>query len=173
MSIERHLNALMVVIISSVLFGALGIQFFLKEEPCPLCLLQRLGMMGVAISALMNVRFGIRKRHYGIALFSCVFGGFVALRHIALHACPGFPTFGKPFWGLSLYTWSFILFSSSVFYIGALLSIFDKQVESDTLKKMNWFGTLAFIALLIAILMNVGTTFLQCGLGVCQDVPHP
>jgi disulfide bond formation protein DsbB len=167
---ERPLNALMVLIISGVLLGALAIQFFLHEQPCPLCLLQRLGMIGVATGALMNVKFGIRKRHYGVALFACVFGGFIALRQIALHACPGFPTFGKPFWGLSLYTWSFLIFSCSVFYMGMLLCIFDKQVESGIPKKMDLIGKLAFYLLFAAVSINVITTLIQCGFSVCEDV---
>lgn len=162
---ERNLNAFQVLIISAVLFGALSIQFFEQEEPCPLCLLQRIGMLGVASGALMNCRFGPHKSHYGLSLLSAFFGGFVALRQIALHICPGFPTFGRPFWGLSLYTWSFIVFCSSVAYIGLELLIFDQSKEKEG---MNWFCHLAFFVLFLAALINVVATFFECGLGPCQ-----
>ena len=127
---EKNLNALQALIIACVLFGGFGIQFFEHEEPCPLCLLQRIGMIGVASGALMNCRFGPNKAHYGLSLLAAFYGGFIALRQIALHVCPDFRTFGEPFWGLSLYTWSFLLFSCSVLYSGLLLLIFN-QTNSE------------------------------------------
>ncbi len=162
---ERNLNALQALIIASVLFGAFAIQFFKHETPCPLCLLQRIGMIGLATGALMNCRFGPSKYHYGISLLFCVFGGFVALRQIALHVCPDFPTFGHPFWGLSLYTWSFILFASSVAYISLLLMIFDHSKPSQG--KMSWFCYVAFAAIFIAAFANIFTTFAICGFSPC------
>ena len=165
---ERNLNALMALIIAGVLWGALCIQFFKHEEPCPLCLLQRLGMLGVAIGALMNVKFGTRQMHYGLSLISAIFGGFVALRHISLHICPGFPTFGHPFWGLSLYTWSFFVFVSSVAYIALLFLIFDHREEKVHPSRVTWFGHFSFILVFLVALTNIFTTLWQCGLSVCQ-----
>lgn len=168
---ERNLNALMAFIIAAILWGALGIQFFKHEQPCPLCLLQRLGMLGVAAGALMNAKFNPSKLHYGLSLLSAVFGGFVALRQISLHICPGFPVFGKPFLGLSLYTWSFIIFSSSVAFIALLLMIFDhKEREAHEVPALNWIGKIAFLFVFLVALTNIFTTLWQCGLGVCADV---
>jgi disulfide bond formation protein DsbB len=164
---EKHLNALMAIIISGVLWGALAIQFFKHEEPCSLCLLQRLGMLGVAGGALMNVKFATRKTHYGLSLLAAFFGGFVALRQISLHVCPGFPTFGHPFWGLNLYTWSFFVFASSVVYIGFLLLIFDRQSGSAEATPLNWWGHLAFILVFLVALTNIFTTLWQCKLSAC------
>ena len=158
----------MAIILACILFGALAIQFFAHETPCPLCLMQRFGMLGVAVGALMNIKFGPRKAHYGISLFSSVFGGFVALRQIALHVCPEFPTFGVPFWGLSLYTWSFITFASTVIYIALLLMIFDRKERHDSLP-INGFGYLAFGFVFLASFINIFTTFWQCGLSACAD----
>lgn len=168
LSLERHLNALMALIISGVLWGALGIQFFGHEEPCPLCLLQRLGMMAVASGALMNVKFGIRRLHYGLSLLSAVFGGFVASRHFLLHVCPGFPTFGKPVWGLSLYTWSFLVFACSVVYI-AFLFLFFNHNEKEKVVPITWFGHLSFILVFLAALTNIFATLWLCGFGPCES----
>jgi len=186
---ERHLNALMAVLLSAVLWGALAIQFIKHEMPCPLCFLQRLGMLGVASGALMNVKFGPRKAHYGFSLFFAVFGGFVALRQIALHVCPGFPIFGHPFWGLSLYTWSFIVFASSIFYIGSLFLIFDKSTftilskgaaeregaagSTKDLHMIPYFHRwwqIAFILVFLVALTNCIGVLWQCGLGPCKDI---
>lgn len=164
---EKNLNALLALIICGVLLGALAIQLFKHEQPCPLCLLQRLGMLGVATGALMNVKFNPQKAHYGLSLLGAFSGGFVALRQIALHVCPGFHTFGIPFWGLSLYTWSFLVFVSSVVYIALLLLIFNRTKENQEALKMNWFGYLAFILVFIVAVVNIVTTFSLCGFGPC------
>jgi disulfide bond formation protein DsbB len=167
---ERNLNTLMAILIAAVLWGALCIQFIKQETPCPLCFLQRLGMLGVAAGALMNVKFGPRKIHYGLSLLSTLFGGFVALRQIALHVCPQFPTFGHPFWGLSLYTWSFILFACSVAYIALLLIIFEQKTDREGPKRPNGWGHLAFALVFLVALTNIFTTLWQCGLTPCTDV---
>lgn len=165
--IERFLNAVIVLILSGVLLGAFGFQFIKHEEPCPLCLLQRLGMFGVGLGALLNVRFGIKMPHYGIILLSAFFGGFVALRQISLHVCPGFPLFGIPFWGLSLYTWSFLVFASTVLAV-ALLLFLPKKPDSD--KPALGMGEKSVILLFLLIaLANAIATLFQCGLGPCVD----
>ena len=168
---EKHLNALLALLLAVILWGAFGIQFFKHEQPCPLCLLQRLGMLGVAAGALMNVKFKPHKFYYGLSLLSAAFGGFVALRHIFLHICPGFPTFGHPFWGLSLYTWSFIIFACTIVYIALLLIFFDSK-EPPNLKegRLNWWGQLAFVLTFLVALTNIFMTLHQCGLSVCADV---
>jgi hypothetical protein len=155
---ERHLNALMALLLTGILLGALGIQFIGHEEPCPLCYLQRLGMLGVASGALMNVKFGGR----------CIFGGFVGLRQFFLHVCPGFETFGKPVWGLSLYTWSFIVFASCVTYISLLFLIFDSKEHEEESVRVTWFGHLASILVFLVAVSNIFGALLQCGLGTCH-----
>ncbi len=164
-NMERNLNALLVLIISSILLGACAIQVFEDETPCPLCFLQRLGMFGVATGALMNCRFGRRALHYGLSLISALFGGAVALRQIALHICPGSPKFGLPFWGLNLYTWSFLVFACSVAYIALLLIFFDRSKKSEG--SMNAFGHLAFIAAFGLEIANIVTSLVICGWGTC------
>jgi disulfide bond formation protein DsbB len=165
---ERQLNALMALILAGILWAALGIQFIGKEEPCPLCFLQRLGMLGVASGALMNVLCGVRRLHYGLSLLSALFGGFVALRHICLHICPGSTPFGKPIFGLSLYTWSFIVFTCCVAYITLLFLIFDTKKEEENPLKATWFGQLSYIVVFLVSLTNIFAALWQCGVSACH-----
>lgn len=167
---ERNLNALLIIILSGVLLSAYAVQFLWNEEPCPLCLLQRLGMLGVASGALMNLRFGVRPFHYGLSLISAVVGGTVALRQISLHVCPGFaPPFGLPVLGLSLYTWSFLVFVCSVLYIAFLLFLYKPgESELEPAAYTKWSKT-AFSLIFFVALTNVITTWMQCGLGPCVD----
>jgi disulfide bond formation protein DsbB len=110
--LARSLNVLFVLAVSLILLAAFGVQFAKGELPCPLCLLQRLAMLGVGAGALLNVRYGVRPRHYGFALASAIFGGAVAGRQVLLHIAPGDPGYGEPLLGWHLYTWSFVAFAS-------------------------------------------------------------
>lgn len=166
---ELNLNALIVLTISGILLAAFGVQFFLKEEPCPLCMLQRAGMIGVAAGMLLNIKFGIKMSHYGISLLSALVGGFVALRQISLHVCPGFPAFGLPVLGLSLYTWSFIVFVCVVLAVACLLFLYDPIESQKDNPPINGFCTFAFILIFLVTVANIVTTFLQCGIGPCAD----
>lgn len=166
--LERNLNALIGLILAGTLLSAFGVQFIWREEPCPLCLLQRLGMLGVSAGALMNVFFNIRMSHYGVMLLCSIFGGFVALRQVSLHVCPGFSTFGWPVLGLSLYTWSFVVFACVVASVGILLLLYNPYKEYEASPSVNALGKIALLLTLFVGIANVFTTLWQCGLGVCE-----
>ncbi|MBA3722091.1 MAG: disulfide bond formation protein B [Parachlamydiaceae bacterium] len=165
---ERDLNALIIIILGCVLISAFGVQFIAHEQPCPLCMLQRLGMLGVATGCLLNLWFGIRMSHYGVALLSSLVGGFVALRQISLHVCPGTVAFGIPVLGLSLYTWSFIIFVCCVLAIALLLFLYDPKESLENPLPLNGFCKFTFGLIFLVALTNIITTFLQCGWGPCE-----
>lgn len=167
-ALERNLNALLVVGISCVLLGSFGIQFFKGEQPCILCLLQRAAMIGVATGALLNLRMGVRPMHYSLSLFFAAFGGSVALRQFLLHVCANFPTFGVPLWGLSLYTWSFLIFAASVVYIGVLLLLYKPSEKTERPPALCGLGAVAFGLLFLVAFANIFVSFALCGLGVCE-----
>jgi disulfide bond formation protein DsbB len=164
----RFLNSLIVLIISGVLLGAFGVQIFEHEQPCPLCLLQRVCMISVATGCLMNLKFGIQMKHYALCLLSSLLGGSVALRQISLHVCPTFSTFGIPVLGLSLYTWSFLIFTCVVFAVSLLLFLYRPEYEKEH-TKMNLLETLTFTLIFLVTIANVFATFYQCGWGPCED----
>ena len=168
-NVQRSLNILGVLVISAVLLSAYCVEFFWHEVPCPLCMLQRLGMIAAASGLLLNIRFGIKMSHYGLSLISSIFGGGVALRQISLHVCPGMPTFGLPVLGLSLYTWSFVVFACIIFAIGGLLCLYDPAKDSLDIPKRDKMGAFAFGILLTITTANIITTFIHCGFGPCQE----
>lgn len=166
---ERDLNALIAIILSGILLAAFGVQIFMHEQPCPLCLLQRLGMLGVAAGALLNVWYGVRMSHYGVILLNALMGGLVALRQISLHACPGFSVFGLPVLGLSLYTWSFIIFVCVVLATALLLFLYDPRESLDEPPPLNLWCKASLGLILLISAANIFTTLFQCGLGPCTD----
>jgi disulfide bond formation protein DsbB len=163
MNLERTLNALLVYILMGVITSAFFVQFVWQEVPCPLCLLQRIGMIGVAFGALLNLRFGISRVFYAISLLSALVGAGVALRQIALHVCPGTSPFGSPVLGLSLYVWSFIVFVCSLTFIAVCLMIRDQRPSKE-----NGFEKGAFWLTAWVVGVNLIATFIQCGIGPCD-----
>ena len=163
------MNALLILILSGVMIAAFGVQIFLEEQPCPLCYLQRLAMTGIGVGVLMNLRFGVKTKHYGVALLSCVFGGLVALRQTALHICPGDPTFGSPILGMDLWIWSFLVFVSAITYIAFLLFFYDPELAHQKIQKMNIFSKCVTWIFVIVTVGNVLSALHSCGLGPCLD----
>lgn len=166
---QRFLNALIIWILASIMLAAFGVQLFLKEQPCPLCLLQRIGMLGVAFGAMLNLQFRIRPIHYALMLFSALYGGFVALRQIMLHVCPGFPQFGMPILGLSLYTWSFLVFVCVIAAVAFLLCLYETRQNEETPTPLHWFFQGADWFILAIAVMNIFSTLLLCGISACKD----
>lgn len=168
-TLQQNLNALIILVIAGIISGAFWIQFVEHEQPCPLCLLQRLGMISVASGLMLNLWFGVRMSHYALSLLSALMGGFVALRQISLHVCPGFATFGLPVLGLSLYTWSFIVFVCCVLAISLLLFLYNPEQQKEAVPPLSPLSKLAIAALIFVTATNIVTSFLQCGFGPCQE----
>lgn len=165
--LERSLNTIWAFVICGVLLGGYSVQFLKHELPCPLCLLQRLSMIGVAMGPLLNLRFGIYPAHYAVSILSALFGGFVSLRQISLHICPGFSSFGEPVLGLELYTWALVVFACSIFVSAILLFLHTTSPQHIQKVQMSIFEKIAFWLVLFMTAANVVTTLQECGLSAC------
>jgi disulfide bond formation protein DsbB len=109
-----------------ILGGALFVQFFLHEQPCPLCELQRAAFINIGIGLLMNVRYGNKASHWGIVILSACAGLAVSIRQIVLHITSP-QGFGDAFLGMHMYTWCFIGFSLAVVGSAVMLLIYPER----------------------------------------------
>lgn len=166
--LSQVLSGILVVILSGVVTSAFGYQFLTGENPCPLCLLQRLGMIGVATGQLLNFRFGISMKHHAFSLVHCLFGGSVAIRQILLHICLNFPTFGTPVLGLSLFTWSFLVFVCASLLIIFLMAIYKPNMQPATSKGIKALHLFAGSFIFLIAVADIATTLNICGLGACS-----
>ncbi|MCZ6791467.1 MAG: disulfide bond formation protein B [Candidatus Dadabacteria bacterium] len=173
-SLATRINSYAVLGICGVLLGAYYIQFVEGEFPCPLCLFQRLAMLGVAFGAMLNLRYGIRPSHYGVSLLSAIFGASVSIRQILLHIGPSDTGYGSPVLGMHLYTWAFIVFAVVILLIGIMMFFetqFEDSSENRSAKSIGWFVKAVFFLVVLIAASNVITTFLECGFGQCPDNP--
>ena len=168
-------NAVAAAGIALVLLVAFGLQFGLKELPCPLCNLQRVAFALCGFGFLLNLRFGVQPLHYGLSLLAALFGVAVAGRQVLLHIVPGSGSYGSAIFGFYLYTWSLLAFLAVIAGI-ALLMILGGRPDhdrSDHQAALRFRGFYRFAAyLLIAVtLANAVNSFAQCGPVECEGDP--
>ena len=162
----KAMNALLIFILVGVLSGGFFEQFYYPETPpCPLCILQRASMVGIALGALLNLKFRIHVYHYAICYLYAILGASISIRQIVLHICPNMPQFGIPVFGLGLYTWAFLVFACTLLGL-TLLLFFLKDREKE---EKNGLFLLSFFLLFFIISFNIISTLFICKLGPCQD----
>src|SRR5690606_30148285 len=94
------LNAIGLLAICAALSFALTDQIVYHDLPCPLCILQRAGLMAAGFGLALNLGIAIRPAHYGLMILGAMLGGTIAARQIALHIVPGTGSYGNAFLGL-------------------------------------------------------------------------
>lgn len=171
--IIKTLNAIDALGLAFLLLVAFILQIRYHELPCPLCLLQRLGVLAIAFGFLLNVQFKIRPAHYTLSLLSAMLTASICVRQIFLHVIPGDPGYGLPLFGLHLYTWLFLLCVGVIIYISIIFSI-APQYEYDEPSKTKGMQLLTHVAFAIVFLLaifNGISTYLECGIKACPENP--
>ncbi len=179
-ALTRAIITAAIVGMGCVVTGALVFQYGFGETPCPLCLLQRLGMFGIMLSGLMCLIFGPHPRYYALTLFSTLFGGTVSARQILLHIDgPAGSGYGSTVMGYHLYTWAFIVFCFSAIGVGILMILYrdgDSDIDTATplLSRLNRCERFALVFVGTLLLVNTVGVFVECGwTACCDDGPCP
>ncbi|HEY3597557.1 MAG TPA: disulfide bond formation protein B [Paraburkholderia sp.] len=90
---ERNLLVLLGLICVALVGGALYLQFVERQDPCPLCIIQRYFYLLIAVFAFLGARLrgwgGVRLLEL-LALLSAVAGAVTAARHVYVQAHPNF-----------------------------------------------------------------------------------
>ena len=171
--IIKILNAIDALGLVFLLLIAFILQIGFHELPCPLCLLQRLGVLAIAFGFLLNVQFKIRPAHYALSLLSAILTASISVRQIFLHVIPGDTGYGLHLFGLHLYTWVFLLCVGVIIYISIIFSI-SPQYEYDEPSKtkgMQFLTHMAFALVFLLAILNGISTYFECGLKACPDNP--
>ncbi|AOM42441.1 disulfide bond formation protein B [Xenorhabdus hominickii] len=156
--------------ISVVLLVAFYYQLALYDLPCPLCLLQRAGIIMIGFGFLFNIYFGIKNAHYSLSIFGCIVTGFVAMRQVSLHILPGDTGYGSTFFGLHFYTWAAILSILTIIAIAVIMPLKAGNTDS-TRYTPPALGKVVMWLFAFLIAANLISTLLECGSGQCDDNP--
>jgi len=162
---ERNLNLVAIVILCFSMGFGFFVEFCEGQTPCILCFLQRIIIMGMAISLYLNLLIGVKARHYGFALIWSLAGLACSLRHMAINICKEVPFGAYLFGPYRLYTWSFLLFFFSIFALALLLCI-DKKTWIFP-KKQKKDGVVYIAATLLLLMLGTGffSALNNCGWG--------
>ncbi|AZD74449.1 disulfide bond formation protein B [Pseudomonas chlororaphis] len=171
LNIGDVLNIIGLLGVSASLVIAFYYQLVEHELPCPLCLLQRVGMIAIGFGFLMNVHFGIRSAHYGVALLGSLLTGAIASRQMFLHIMPGDPGYGLALFGLHFYTWAVVSALATITFVSGLLILKTWERPSPIQPRMHVLGKLAIIVFVFLIAANLVSTLLECGMGECEANP--
>jgi disulfide bond formation protein DsbB len=164
------LNALGLYAISLVLLLGLVFQLLWHELPCPLCLLQRVAFVALAVGPILNIRHGPRPSHYAMSLLAALVGMMVAVRQVMLHILPGNPGYGSAVAGLHYYSWAALIFVFAIVLIGLVL-LFDRQFADTPVTSPSLFAVLAVWLIIIVAAANAAATLLECGFTWCAKDP--
>jgi disulfide bond formation protein DsbB len=155
-----------------VILAAISTQFTGDEMPCPLCVLQRMGMILVGIAALWMVgqarkrtlTMGGYARSYGFMMLGALLGASISIRQVELHILPGDAGYGGTVLGLHLYTWALVTFIIVLIYTAIMLTFlrptFPVVPQGDLAKWISWILIGIFIAVILA---NVVLIFAEEG----------
>lgn len=169
-SLSVALNTLGLYAIAVVLAVAFAMQFARGELPCPLCLLQRVFFIALAVGPILNLRYGPRPSHYGLSMLAALAGAAVSVRQVLLHILPGDPGYGSAVLGYHYYTWALILFVTALVLL-ALILMFDRQFEGHDTPRHSGLGVIAVWLVVGLALANVLSTTAICGFAACPDNP--
>ncbi len=165
-----QLNVLALLVVTLILAGAFAEQIYFGELPCPLCLLQRVGLITAGLGFMLNLRFGLHPMHYGVTMIAGLVGAATSGRQVLLHIIPDGMGYGKVFFGMHLYTWSFVSFVCILFGVGVLLMISGSPNTSQP--KLGRWVKLVFGLFFIVVCANLVSTLLECGLSECPSDPN-
>lgn len=164
------LNTLGLFGISAILLIAFYYQFMFSELPCPLCLLQRAGIILIGFGFLFNLCLGVKNLHYSFALIGCVLTGLIAARQVFLHILPGDAGYGSTFLGLHFYTWALIA-SILIIVAVAVIAALPKSDSAQSLGAMSLTVKIIIALFVLMITANLISTVFECGGGQCADNP--
>lgn len=146
-------------------------QLALGEIPCPLCMLQRIGLMMVGFGFFMNLRFGPRASHYSIIIVSALVGATASLRQVLLHITPGSGFYGSSILGYHMYTLGFITFVACIFAAAVLMVLDRDQLSSRAALTFSpWRKALGALLLSLCV-ANLASNVLVCGFAMCSGDP--
>ena len=167
--------ALIMLVIAGILTAAMTLQYANGELPCPLCLLERLAMLGVCFGIVLNFRAGFSHQNTGFTLLAALFLLIVSVRQTLLdiYPRPGHEYIGSAILGLHMPVWSIVIALAILLAYAIKLSVIggDEHLREHDVSEFPRLRTAAFaLAVYVTAIcaINLVSVVVQCGLGECH-----
>jgi len=164
-------NMIALVAVCGSLVVAFYWQIAFNELPCPLCQLQRVGLILAGIGFMLNLRFGPSAVHYAIILASAMGGAAASMRQVLLHIMPGDTGYGTALFGLHFYTWGLISFIVMMIFCAVMLCIDRNNMKAAATTAMASLTAVIIYFFFALTAANVVSSVMVCKFGACPDNP--
>ncbi|MBG7622145.1 disulfide bond formation protein B [Herbaspirillum sp. AP02] len=174
------LNCLCLLAVSGCLGLLLYFQWVRQEPPCPLCLLQRTGIILTGIGFMRNLRFGVKSSHYGMSLIGALLTGVSALLQLALEGMPGGHAHGAMLLGLHFYTLSALFSLAALVTIAGLLGFKSAEYPGTLLllqtvekpyeqRRIPWWRITMCAAFIVLVGAHLASSMADCDPNICDE----
>src|SRR5512132_4121825 len=163
---------LMMFVIAGILTAAMTLQYVNGELPCPLCLLERVAMLGVCFGIMLNFQRGFSYQNTGFSLLSAILLLVIAVRQTLLdiYPRPGHEYIGSAIFGIHMPVWSIIIALSLLIAYGIKLAILggDEYLREADVSEFPAIRRIADSLSIYVIAICLISVVLQCGFGECH-----
>lgn len=158
--------ALAVLILTVVPIGTavFYLGFVRGDSPCVMCWEQRIGMLLISLVGLFVLRFGPKPKYVGMAVLIAMWGMFMGLRHIGMHAARDVGQgFALEILGAHTYTWAFFIYWICAFAMGLLLLMTRPMHLDAPVRTLGGLERFAFVAFMVVVAGNAVQAFASTG----------
>ena len=166
---------LIMAVVAGILTAAMTLQYADGELPCPLCLLQRVGLFGVCLGIMLNFRHGFSYRNTGVSMLFSIFLLIVSVRQTLLdiYPRPGHDYVGTAVFGLHMPVWSIVIAVALLTSFAFELAVFGgnqdlRKTGAGAFPGLDRLAGILSLYVIALCAINVVSVVLQCGLGQCH-----
>jgi disulfide bond formation protein DsbB len=166
---------LVMFVIAGILTAAMTLQYVNGELPCPLCLLERVAMLGVCFGIMLNFRRGFSYQNTGFSLLFAIVLLVIAVRQslLDIYPRPGHEYIGSAIFGIHMPVWSIIIALALLIAYAIKLAILGgdeylREADVSEFPAISRIADILSIYVIAICLINLVSVVLQCGFGECH-----
>ena len=170
---------LVMFVIAGILTTAMTLQYAQGELPCPLCLLERVAMLGVCFGIMLNFRHGFSYQNTGFSLLFAIVLLVIAVRQslLDIYPRPGHEYIGSAIFGIHMPVWSIIIALCLLTAYAIKLAILGgdeylRQAEVAEFPAIRKLASALSVYIILICVVNLTSVILQCGLGECHTFSY-
>ena len=166
---------LVMFVIAGILTAAMTLQYVNGELPCPLCLLERVAMLGVCFGIMLNFRRGFSYQNTGFSLLFAIVLLVISMRQslLDIYPRPGHEYIGSAIFGIHMPVWSIIIALALLIAYAIKLAILGgdeylREADVSEFPAIRRIADVLSIYVIAICLINLVSVVLQCGFGECH-----
>lgn len=170
--LDRLVLLLMLAALAAILTMAMVLQVAFGEIPCPLCLLQRVAMLGCCFGIIQQLHAKESQRGAGIGLVFALLLLVISARQTLLDIVPrpGHAYVGQAVFGMHMPVWSVVIAVALLLGFAIRFALFGapRAAAGPEASAMRRSARALELYVVFMCAINFVAVVLQCGLGACH-----